>query len=50
MQYFRPSLSYYLPLRPLFCLFLSGRLRQVTGLTVILFPLQPLSRVLNVLI
>ena len=27
--YFRPSLSYHLPLRPLFCLFLSGRLRQV---------------------
>ena len=29
LQYFRPSLSYHLPLRPLFCLFLSGRLRQV---------------------
>ena len=28
-QYFRPSLSYHLPLRTLFCLFLSGRLRQV---------------------
>ena len=28
MQYFRPSLSYYLLLRSLFCLFLSGRLRQ----------------------
>ena len=25
----RPSLSYHLPLRPLFCLFLSGCLRQV---------------------
>ena len=29
LQYFRPSLSYHFPLRPLFCLFLSGRLRQV---------------------
>ena len=29
LQYFRPSLSYHLYLRPLFCLFLSGRLRQV---------------------
>ena len=28
-QYFRPSLSYRLSLRSLFCLFLSGRLRQV---------------------
>ena len=26
---FRPSLSYHIPLKPLFCLFLSGRLRQV---------------------
>ena len=26
---FRPALSYHLSLRPLFCLFLSGRLRQV---------------------
>ena len=29
LQYFRPSLIYHLPLRSLFCLFLSGRLRQV---------------------
>ena len=29
LQYFRPSLSYHLSLRPLFCLFLSGSLRQV---------------------
>ena len=29
LQYFRPSLSYHLSLRLLFCLFLSGRLRQV---------------------
>ena len=29
LQYFRPLLSYHLPLIPSFCLFLSGRLRQV---------------------
>ena len=29
LQYFRPSLRYHLSLRPLFCLFLSGQLRQV---------------------
>ena len=29
LQYFRPSLSFHLSLRSLFCLFLSGRLRQV---------------------
>ena len=29
LQYFRPSLSYYLSLRSLFCLFLSGGFRQV---------------------
>ena len=29
LQYFRPSLSYHLPLISLFCLFLSGRSRQV---------------------
>ena len=29
LQYFRPSLSYHLSLRPLFCLILGGRLRQV---------------------
>ena len=29
LQYFWPSLSYHLSLRVLFCLFLSGRLRQV---------------------
>ena len=29
LQYFRPSLSYHLSLRSSFCLFLSGRLRQV---------------------
>ena len=29
LQYFRPSFSYFFSLRSLFCLFLSGRLRQV---------------------
>ena len=29
LQYFRPSLSYHMPLRSLFCLFVSGPLRQV---------------------
>ena len=29
LQYFRPSLRYHLSLRSLFCLFLSGCLRQV---------------------
>ena len=29
LQNFRPSLSYHLSLRSLFCLILSGRLRQV---------------------
>ena len=29
LQYFRPSFSYYFPLRSLLCLLLSGRLRQV---------------------
>ena len=29
LHYFRPSLSYHLSLRYVFCLFLSGRLRQV---------------------
>ena len=29
LQYFRRLLSYHLCLRPLFCLFLSGRLKQV---------------------
>ena len=29
LQFFLPSLSYLLSLRSLFCLFLSGRLRQV---------------------
>ena len=29
LQYFQPTLSYRLSLRPLFCLFLSGRFTQV---------------------
>ena len=29
LQCFRPSLSYHLSLRPVFCLYLSGSLRQV---------------------
>ena len=29
LQYVRPALSYHLSLRPVFCIFLSGRLRQV---------------------
>ena len=29
LQYFQPSLSYHLSLRPLLCLFMSGHLRQV---------------------
>ena len=29
LQYFRPSLRCHLSLRPLFCLFLSGRFTQV---------------------
>ena len=30
LQYFRPALSYHMALRPLFCPFLSGRLKQVS--------------------
>ena len=35
LQYFRPSLSYHLSLGPYFCLFLSGRLREVLLYTVV---------------
>ena len=35
LQYFRPSLSYHLSLRSLFCLFLSGNF--YTGFTVEFF-------------
>ena len=38
LQYFRSSLSYHLSLRHLFCLFLSGRLRQA-----LLWPLKTAS-------
>ena len=41
LQYFRPSLSYHLSLRSLFCLFLSGRFRQV------FIVLRQLSTILN---
>ena len=37
LQYFRPSLSYHFSLRHLFCLFLSGRLRQI----LLYFKTQP---------
>ena len=29
MQYFRPSFSYHMPLRAMFCLYLSGRFTQI---------------------
>ena len=37
LQYFRPSLNFHLPLRSLFCLFLSGRFtcRFYTGFTLL---------------
>ena len=38
LQYFRPSLSYHLSLRSLFCLFLSGRLKQV-----LLYRISPMN-------
>ena len=41
LQYFLPSLSYHLSLRSLFCLFLSGRFRQV------FIVLRQLSTILN---
>ena len=34
LQYFRPSLRYQLSIRSLFCLFLSGRLREVLLYTI----------------
>ena len=36
LQYFRSALSYHFPLRPLFCLFLSGRLQQDFLITLLL--------------
>ena len=30
LQYFRPALSNHMDIRPLFCLFLSGSLRQIS--------------------
>ena len=41
-EYFRPSLSYHLSLKPLFCLFLSGRLIQ-TGFTVCILPMEQMA-------
>ena len=35
LQYVRPSLSYPISLRPLFCLFMSDRLRQVFCIKVL---------------
>ena len=44
LQYFRPSLSCHLPLRSLFCLFLSGLFRQVLlYLVSYLFPTKILT-------
>ena len=43
LQYFQPSLSYHLPLRSLFCLFLSGYF--YVGFTVVL--IVPTSYVLG---
>ena len=39
LQYFRPSLSYHLSLRSVFCLFLSGRFTQVYCIALINFDL-----------
>ena len=36
LQYFRPSISYHLSVGSLFCLFLSGRLRQVLLYSIVL--------------
>ena len=44
LQYFRPSLSYHLCLRPLFCLFLSGRFTQV-----LLYKYNHLGRLVRIL-
>ena len=53
LQYFRPSLSYHLSIRPLFCLFLSGHLRQVLlyllllSMNILLNPKLPLQDIAN---
>ena len=41
LQYLRPSLIYHLSLRPLFCLFLSDRLRQVNPKVKSIYPIDP---------
>ena len=45
LQYFRPSSSYHLSLRPLFCLFLSGCLKQVFLYVYQISLLQILSKI-----
>ena len=47
LQYVRPSLSYHLPLRPLFCIFLSGRLRQVLLYSYFIIPKKIICRILT---
>ena len=46
LQYFRPALSYHMALRPLFCLFLSGHLRQVSLLHIFLADQIVISEIL----
>ena len=41
LQYFRPSLSYHLSLRYLFCLFLSDRFTQVLLYFIVIYRLGP---------
>ena len=48
LQYFRPSLSYHLSLRPLFCLFLSGNLRYVLQIFHIFLDFSGLQKILTV--
>ena len=48
-QYFRPSLSYHFSLKSLFCLFLSGGLRQVLLCTLISLYVLPRHVFLNLL-
>ena len=44
LPYFRPSLRYHLPLRSLFCLFLSGPLRPVLLYLVCFWLFQAISK------
>ena len=43
LQYFRPSLSYHMSLRPLFCLFLIDRFTQVLLYYVIYYIMSRMS-------